>query len=124
MQEGIRFPTFLLSSFASFRLLCYFLLSPYLRSSAVKSLCPSALCALCGLCGKFVPRIRVDPLPKGVADARRCQWAYWIFQRFRMNNFPGNCLTSPFISRLNNATDTAELGNPALGMTSSWVIPS
>ena len=29
--------------------------------------------------------------------------------RFRTNNFPGNCFTTRFISRLNSATDTAVL---------------
>ena len=36
-------------------------------------------------------------------------------------SFPGNCFTSRFISKLNNATDTAELGNPDRRITSSVV---
>src|ERR1043166_1219210 len=38
---------------------------------------------------------------------------------FRTNNFPGNCLTRRFISRLRRATETVELGRPLRRMTSS-----
>ena len=40
---------------------------------------------------------------------------YW----FLTNNFPGNCFTNRFISRLNSATDTAELGRLHRRITSS-----
>jgi hypothetical protein len=42
-------------------------------------------------------------------------------QQFFTNSFPGNCFTNRFISKLNNATETAELGRPHLRMTSSVV---
>ena len=44
--------------------------------------------------------------------------------RFRTNNFPGNCFTSRFISRLNRATLTAELGRPLARMISSILVSS
>jgi hypothetical protein len=40
-------------------------------------------------------------------------------QWFRTNNFPGNCVINRFISKLNKATLTAELGNPLRRITSS-----
>jgi len=55
-------------------------------------------------------------MPRGYPGVRRNA------QVFFTNNFPGNCFTSRFISKLNNATDTAELGRPALRMTSSIAI--
>ncbi len=38
---------------------------------------------------------------------------------FRRNNFPGTCRTARFISKLNNATDTADAGRPHARITSS-----
>ncbi len=43
---------------------------------------------------------------------------------FLTNNFPGNCFTSRFISRLNSATFTAELGRPLARMISSMLVSS
>lgn len=41
-------------------------------------------------------------------QARRRYVGYW----FLTNNFPGNCRTTRFISRLSSATETAEAGRP------------
>ena len=45
-------------------------------------------------------------------------------QLFRTNSFPGNCLINRFISKLNNATFTAELGNLLARMISSMSVAS
>jgi hypothetical protein len=42
--------------------------------------------------------------------------------RFRTNNFPGNCFTNRFISRLNSATFTAELGKPLARMSDVQIL--
>ena len=44
--------------------------------------------------------------------------------RFRTKSFPGNCRTTRFISKLNSATLTVELGRPLARMTSSIVVSS
>ena len=72
-------------------------------------------------------RANLEPIPRNRARPRRritllpsesgCQ-------RFRTNNFPGSCLTTRFISRLNNPTLTAELGRPLRRMTSSMLASS
>jgi len=60
--------------------------------------------------GEASASVPQEAWPSGV-DSRR--------QEFFTNRFPGSCLTSRLISRLNSATDTAELGRPQARRTSS-----
>src|SRR5262245_8977071 len=43
-------------------------------------------------------------------------------QMFLVKSLPGSCLTNLFISKLNKATETAELGNPLLRIASSIAV--
>jgi hypothetical protein len=68
------------------------------------------------LAARYKPEERESNFTPGIKWRCFKSFARHLPHPFRTNIFPGNCFTSRFISRLNNATLTAELGRPLARM--------